>query len=226
MSAYLFILALEYLFIKVRENENIHRIEIFDFEFKISAFADYASYLVTDLQSAGHLWRLFSTFAQRSSLKINREKSELCGIGSLKGVKRVFHRFKVLHLTHESIKIFGCHHSYDASHQNLSVLLENIQAVLNLWRTRDLSVEGKIPVFKTLGLSKMQYLAMMSNVPNSMIETLKVIHNNFLWSSKPARVKQTTLIGNYSDDGVKDVDIVSKLKALKMTWITYMENNS
>ena len=98
-------------------------------------------------------------------------------------MKRAFYRFKVLDLTHESIKIIGCHRSYDvdfASSRNFSVLLDNIQALLNLWRTRDLTLEGKIQVFKTLGSSKMQYLAMMSDVLNSIIETLKVIHNKFL----------------------------------------------
>ena len=41
-------------------------------------------------------------------------------------------------------------------------------------------MEGKIQGFKALSLSKMEYLAMMSNVPNSIIKTLKVIHNKFL----------------------------------------------
>ena len=124
---------------------------IFDFEFKISAFADDALFFTKDLASVGHLCRLFDAFAQFSTLKINCEKSELCGIGSLKGVKRAFYRFKVLDLTHESIKILGYHHSYDAdlvSSCNFSVLLDNIQAALNLWRTRYLTLEGKIQVFK------------------------------------------------------------------------------
>ena len=41
-----------------------------------------------------------------------------------------------------------------------------------------------------------------------------------------ARVKQTTLIGNYSDGGLMAVDIVSKLKALKMTWIRRLVDNN
>ena len=163
----LFILASERLSINVRENENIHD----------------ASFFTKDLASVEHICRLFDTFAQFSTLKINCGKSELCGIGSLKGVKRAFYGFKVPDLTHESIKILGCHHSYDvdlASSRNFFVLLDNIQAVLNLWRTRYLTLDGKTQVFKTLGLSKMQYLVMMSNVPNSVIEILKVIHNKFL----------------------------------------------
>ena len=132
-------------------------------------------------------------------------------------------------MTHESIKILGCHHSYDvdlASSRNFSVLLDNLQAVLNLWRTRDLKSEGKIQVFKTLGLSNMQYLAMVSNVSNSTIETLRVIHSKFLWSNKIAQVKPTKLIGNYSDGGLRAVNIVSKLKSLKMTCLRGLVDNN
>ena len=63
LSAYLFILALELLYINVRDNENIHGIIIFGFEFKISAFAGDVSFLTKDLASVGHLCRLFDTFA-------------------------------------------------------------------------------------------------------------------------------------------------------------------
>ena len=72
----------------------------------------------------------------------------------------------------------------------------------------------------------MQYLAMMSNVPNSTIDTLRIIHNKFLWSNKMAQVKQTTLIGNYSDGGLRAVYIVSKLKAFMMTWIRRLVDNN
>ena len=80
-----------------------------------------------------HRCRYFYTSAQFSSLKIKCEKSESHEVGSLKGVKRAFYGFKVSDVTHESIKILGYHHSYDAdlaSSRIFSVL--NIQAVLNL----------------------------------------------------------------------------------------------
>ena len=51
----LIFLALELLFINVRENENIRGIVIFGFDFIISAFADDASFLTKDLASVGHL---------------------------------------------------------------------------------------------------------------------------------------------------------------------------
>ena len=40
LSAFLFILSLEMLFVQVRENKNIEGLKIFGHEFKLSAFAD------------------------------------------------------------------------------------------------------------------------------------------------------------------------------------------
>ena len=44
ISAYLFILEMEILFIQVRNNKSIKGITIFGFDFKLSSFADDFSY--------------------------------------------------------------------------------------------------------------------------------------------------------------------------------------
>ena len=45
LSAYLFILCVEVLFIQIRENNDIHRIKIGDHEIKLSAYADDTDFL-------------------------------------------------------------------------------------------------------------------------------------------------------------------------------------
>ena len=49
ISAFLFMLAIEILFIQIRNNKNIKGISIFRFEFKLSSFADDVSYFFTRL---------------------------------------------------------------------------------------------------------------------------------------------------------------------------------
>ena len=77
---------------------------------------------------------------------------------------------------------------------------------------------GKILVFKTLGISKMQYLAQMAHVPRHIIEQLKCLHKKILWNNRLSKIKHSTLIGEYYDGGLKDIDIEAKFKALKLTW--------
>ena len=87
ISAFLFALTIEVLFIMVRCNVNIRGLSIFYNEIKLTACADDTTIFIKDLNSFYHLIRVFDQFQNFSSLKLNVEKSELCGIGVLKGVQ-------------------------------------------------------------------------------------------------------------------------------------------
>ena len=47
-----------------------------------------------------------------------------------------------------------------------------MQPVLKLWRMPKLSLEGKIIVFKSLAISKIVHLSLLTNVPNKIVEEL------------------------------------------------------
>ena len=42
---------------------------------------------------------------------------------------------------------------------------------------------------------------------------------DFIWRGKRPKIKHSTSIGNFENGGLKDIDIESKLKALKLSWI-------
>ena len=107
ISAFLFALTIEVLFIMVRSNVNIRGLSIFDNEIKLTACADDTTIFIKDLNCFYHLIRVFDQFRNFSSLKLNMEKSELCAIGVLKGVQVAFCGCKVVDLTRECIKILG-----------------------------------------------------------------------------------------------------------------------
>ena len=85
--------------------------------------------------------------------------------------------------------------------------------------TRGLSVEDKVLVFKTLGISKMQYLAQMTLIPEHIAQKLIDIQEQFLWKNGKPKIKHSTLIADHKDGGLKVVDIDSKFRALKLTWL-------
>ena len=80
LSAYLFILGLEVLFLQVRSSDNIEGISINEFILKLTAYADDAYYFIKNIQSLQGLFQIFRVFEEFSSLKINPEKceAELC----------------------------------------------------------------------------------------------------------------------------------------------------
>ena len=69
------------------------------------------------------------------------------------------------------------------------------------------SLGRKITIFKSLTISKIVYLALLTLLPNSDLEELKQIQKIFLWGNKPAKIKYDKLFNNFTEAGVKSMDI-------------------
>ena len=85
---------------------------------------------------------------------------------------------------------------------------------MKIWRVRNLTLEGKITIFKTLEISKIIHLASITALSNSTITQLHKIHKEFIWNHKRPKIKEKTLIHNFDKGGLKDVDILSKITSL------------
>ena len=91
-----------------------------------------------------------------------------------------------VNLHEDPIKIPGIHCSYNnqlKNDENFKGYIAKIENVLKLWRTRNLSLEGKITVFKLLTLSKITHMALLKILPPSVrwvenITTLRSIKQN------------------------------------------------
>ena len=81
---------MEILFVQVRSNNNIQGLKIFGYDFKLSAFADDVSCFLYNFHSVEELLKLLQISQEFTSLKVNYDKSEICGTGSKKGVIREF----------------------------------------------------------------------------------------------------------------------------------------
>ena len=113
ISAYLFILVMEIFFIMVRKNQAIKGINIFDFEYKLSAYADDATFFPKDESSISAILQTFDIFSKYSGLLLNKSKCEVCGIGVKRGVNVALSGLKCIDLTKECIRILGASYSYN-----------------------------------------------------------------------------------------------------------------
>ena len=227
ISAYLFILALELFFILIKSNKNIHGINIFNHDFLYTAYADDTTFFLKDLDSVKNVLEMLNQIYMVSGLRPNFSKCEIAGIGSLKDAKVTLCGLKSLDLTKDSIKILAVHMSYNKKLQgdiNFSMTVKNICNVIKLWRMRHLSLEGKITIFKSLALSKLVYLVLLTIVPKSIIKELNEIQKKFLWSNKKCKIKHGTLCNDNKNGGLRNVDINVKIVSLKCSWIRRLYN--
>ena len=229
IAAYLFILVLEIFFILIRSNANIKKLKIYDFSYILTAYADDTTFFVADLNSVLEINNVFGKFSSFSGLRLNNSKCEICGIGVKKGDNVALCGFKNVDLTTNSVRILGVHFSYNKAickQRNFTDVIKKIENVIKVWNFRSLTLSGKITIFKTLAISKIVYISYLSSVPNDIISQLDIVHKNFIWGNKRAKIKHSTLINDYGDGGLRDVDIKSKFNALHLSWLKRLYDNN
>ena len=72
-----------------------------------------------------------------------------------------------------------------------------------------LTLEGKIAVFKTLAISKIVFVSLISKVHTEILSELERLQKTFLWPSKP-KLKNETLYSDFKHGGLKNVNIEKK----------------
>ena len=151
VSAYLFILCLEVLFLLVKANHKIRGVNVFQYTYLYTAYSDDTTYFLKNKNSIRQIMETFHTFSQCSCLKNNYKKCENAGIGALKSVKVAVCGMKCVDLCKDTIRLTGIHFSYNKTKQdetNFFETISKIQNALKIWRMRSLTLEGKIMMIK------------------------------------------------------------------------------
>ena len=164
------------------------------------------------------------TFGQIAGPKLNRTKTNAI---------TTTHQdecIENLQWTTEPVKYLGIYVGHDDRNKIESMNWDNklikIQAVLSMWKMRNLTLYGKIVVLKFLVISQIVYAATVLHVPKSFVQKIEKIVYTFLWGSKREKVKRTVCINSDEEGGLGMIDIQSKLHALKLSWIPkYLTNN-
>ena len=167
---YLFILVLEAVFCVIKPNKNIEGWKIFNHEFLYIAYAD--DFFLKGKISVFETLNIFHKFSLVPGLSPNITTCEIAGIGTLEGVTVELCGIKRLNLTKETVKIIGVHFSYSQKleHEtNFQSHIVEIESVLRLWRMKNLTIEGKVLVFKSLATSKIVHQSLVTTVPHAKL---------------------------------------------------------
>ena len=189
---------------------------------KLSAYADDTYFFTLDSQSLQIILKLCENFSEYSTLKLNVEKSQVCWIGLAKRRISKPADCNWVDLLTDKIITLCIYDSYNksiAEKHNLVNLLINIKDSLKMCNFRELTLAGKIQIFKSLALSKAVYICTMTSPSRQFLDQLNLLRMDFIWAGKFAKIKHSILIGSFAKGGYNDVDIDSKFKSLKIIWI-------
>ena len=213
-SSYLFILTTEILSNKIRQNSIIKGIRIFGSEIKLSQFADDTNLFCADVASAEQALKTMSAFGNFSGLVLNVEKTKAFWLG-----KWLNNRNRPLGMKwmNTPTKLLGIYVSYDEKGNNqmdFNLKVQKLQTNLNIWKSRGLTLHGKVLIIKSLGLSNLIY-----SVPKEIVPMVKDKLYRFLWKNKRDKIKRTSMYQNLSTGGLRMVDIEVTIKSLRLPWI-------
>ena len=168
LSSYLFVTAVEILAIAIRNQNDIKEIKINELETKLLQFADDTTVILLDLDSARALFALLDCFEKVSGVKLNNAKTEAMWIGYLRNCETdepLGVKWKTC------VKFFFI--TYDVQilvEKNFKQRLKKIRNALNLWKSRGLSIHGKVNIIKAILLPKLIYPSSVISTPSEVIK--------------------------------------------------------
>ena len=102
---------------------------------------------------------------------------------------------------------------------NYNEKIDKIRSILECWKFCRLTLLGKIAVLKGLVASQLVYIFSLLQTNREAIKEINTIFCKFLWNDKGDKIKRKIMINNYSEGGLKMIDIASFNKSLRATWI-------
>jgi hypothetical protein len=224
ISPYLYILCAELLACKIRENQKIKGIQVFEIECKISQFADDTTlFLEGDRDSYEELFSNLKEFEKISGLKLNYEKTCNVWLGNKINSNVCFLEHLNMSWNPSQYKILGLWFTNDLSklaELNLTDKFNETKKLFNTWMKRTITPIGKVAILKSLILSKLIYLwIMLPNPPDEMIKQLQLLCYKFVWDNKNDKVKRTVSTHAIQNGGLGIPHLETYIKSLKLTWL-------
>ena len=221
LSPSLFILAVELLALKIRQNPNCEGIYLQNKqEVKISQFADDTTIITNSTDSLKSHLQTIERFGTASGLKLNKKKTKAMWLGTMKHSTSNILEFKS---TKNPIKVLGAFLSYNQNkniENNFLSRIRKMKTKLNLWLSRDLTLYGRSLLVKTLGVAQLVYVASMLTVPSSVTKAVEAELFSFLWKSKKDKIKRTVMYQPFEEGGLNFVNFSKVVKSLRLAWIS------
>ncbi|MCE2674445.1 MAG: hypothetical protein LW635_12790, partial [Microcystis sp. 53598_E5] len=231
-----FILCIDPLIRKIESNTNIKSVPVpraiysnIKIEGKVGGFADDIGLAVkNDQNTINEIFNDYKIFSKLSGIELNVDKTEILKMNQNSNIAQFIPSNirigNTVIKTSESLKICGITFSNNTDIEYQHNILEKISKLekqIIRWLPRFLSLEGKLTIVKTFGLSQLIYSLQICEIKEVEIKLVERIIFRFLWNKKwlgniaPDRIKRNVLKLPYEWGGLGAPDISVLNMALK-----------
>ena len=185
LSALLFILVVEVLAVRMKQSRDIdgYTVNVGNQSktFLISQYADDCTIMLKNLEQVPSVIELLDSFGQVAGTKLNVLKTVGKLLGRSKNLEAIFYGINFTNKPVKCLGVFVGHNLNKLNSLNWDKNLLKLERTVETWKSRDLTLFGKITIIKTLALSKLLFVAQNCNIPENMIKEINKMIYLFLW---------------------------------------------
>ena len=227
LSCILFILGVEPLLDNINADNSISNVNVRGEPLpKIVAYADDIACLIKpDTYTLQKIFEHYDNLTSVSGLKLNADKTEIISMGGNASHEVSYNNLRVKIDILEQIKVNGLLLSYNnelARKENIRKMLEAVRVQLANWTKMNLSIIGKIQIYKTFGLSQILYTLATVQITPSEEKSLTNLIYKFIWNKDmstnkaPDRIKRNILLGKIKSLGFGMIDYKEVVKSIRI----------
>ena len=202
----------------IKSQPNIKGIVInYNFKSLLFQHADDTSITVQDTQSVENIFHTVNTFCLGTGAKVNIEKSEVLCLGKASQTDLSFNI--PVTVNKDCVQILGIYLGPNeelCERINWKPKIQKLKCLINLWKERKLTLNGKATVWNTLLTSRLWYIINVIPVPQWVELEIQKLFCNFMWNNKIPLIKYSTIIGNKNSGGLNIQDIYLKKVAFRI----------
>ena len=170
-------------------------------------------FFLENLEMLEKLLKLCNDFGQLSGAKLNLEKC--------KGMPMKFENVKnvsIIKMEKGPEKLLGVHVGKNVNSELYwQGKIQRLHETLSVWKMRDLSLQGRVYLLKSIGLSSILYEMEMKEMNCNVINKINKIMFGFLWNNKRPLVKREVTYLPRIQGGLDmfDLETIIKVKRIK-----------
>ena len=231
LSCAIFIICIDPLLRNINSSKDVKSIDIkYNKEiinFKGAAFADDVSVICkNDNVSIQGVFNEYEKLTIRSGLELNADKTEILNLknNNQLNLKFWYNGQQIEVKSIPILKICGVYYSSDIEDEYKLNVLDKITKLsykIKQWTPRLLTMEGKVLIVKTFGLSQLIYNMQSYGFKDIDLKNAEKLIFKFIWSSKENdngidRISRSIMKNNYENGGMKVTDVECLDRSIKL----------
>ena len=218
------------LAINMRKNYEIRGVEINNEEYKLGQFADdMDNFLMGDEHTIKSSLSEIKAFEHQTGLTVNYNKTAVYRVGLLRHSSASMYELNYLKWTNDSIEVLGVYitgNEHQAAKVNYEACLQKAQNTLIPWRSRNLSLQGKVVAVNALAASLFNYKMMcLLKIPLNVVIKFNQIVKDFLWPKARPKIALKTLQNSRRSGGLQLTDLEARDRVSKITWLKILKED-